>query len=48
MPALDLIVAAIADRHGLGVLHCDRDYDSIAEKTDLDFASIRLAPAGTI
>lgn len=48
LPPVDLIVAAVADRHGLGVLHYDRDYDLIAEKTDLDFESVWLTPAGTI
>jgi predicted nucleic acid-binding protein len=47
-PAGRPTVAAIADRHGLGVRHYDRDYDLIAEKTDLDFESVWLAPAGTI
>jgi predicted nucleic acid-binding protein len=48
LPPVDLIVAAIADRHGLGILHYDRDYDLIAEKTDLEFESVWLATAGTI
>ena len=48
LPPVDLMVAAIAHRHGLGVLHYDRDYDVIAEKTELDFASVWLATAGTI
>jgi predicted nucleic acid-binding protein len=48
LPPVDLIVGALADRHGLGVLHYDRDYDLLAEKTDLHFASVWLAPAGTI
>jgi predicted nucleic acid-binding protein len=48
LPPVDLLVAAIADRHRLGVLHYDRDYDVIGEKTDLDFASVWLAPAGTL
>jgi predicted nucleic acid-binding protein len=48
LPPVDLLVAAIADRHGVGVLHYDRDYDLIAEKTDLKFESVWLAPAGTI
>jgi predicted nucleic acid-binding protein len=48
LPPVDLIVAALADRHGLGVLHYDRDYDLIAEKTDLDLHSVWLAPAGTL
>ena len=42
------MVAAIADRHGLGVLHYDRDYEGIAEKTDLDLASVWLVPAGSV
>jgi hypothetical protein len=41
-------VAAIADRYRFGVLHYDRDYDLIAEKTDLDFESAWLVPAGII
>jgi predicted nucleic acid-binding protein len=48
LPPVDLFVAAIADRHGLGVLHYDRDYDVIGEKTDLEFESVWLAPPGTI
>ncbi len=48
LPPVDLLVAAIADRNGVGVLHYDRDYDLIAEKTDLEFGSLWLAPAGTI
>ena len=40
--------APVADRHELGVLHYDRDYDLISDKTDLEFASVWLAPAGTI
>ncbi|MBV8195692.1 MAG: PIN domain-containing protein [Candidatus Dormibacteraeota bacterium] len=48
MPAVDLIIAALADRHGLGVLHYDRDFDVIAEKTDLRFTSEWLAPAGSL
>jgi predicted nucleic acid-binding protein len=48
LPPVDLLVASIADRHGLGVLHYDRDYDLIAEKTDLEVGSVWLAPAGSI
>ena len=48
LPPVDLLVAAIADRHGLGVLHYDRDYDLIAAKTGLDFPSFWLAPAGEL
>jgi predicted nucleic acid-binding protein len=48
LPPVDLLVAAIADRHGIGVLHYDRDYDLIASKTDLSFQSVWLAPAGAL
>jgi predicted nucleic acid-binding protein len=48
MPPVDLVVAALADRHGLGILHYDRDYDLIASQTDLRFQSEWLAPAGSL
>jgi len=48
MPPVDLILAAIADRHGLGVLHYDRDFDLLRSKTDLDFESVWLVPRGKL
>jgi predicted nucleic acid-binding protein len=48
LPPVDLLVAALADRHGVGVLHYDRDYDTVAAKTDLRFASVWLAARGTL
>jgi predicted nucleic acid-binding protein len=48
LPPVDLLVAALADHYELGVLHYDRDYDVLAEKTDLKFGSVWLAPAGTL
>ena len=48
LPPVDLLVAAIADRHRLGVLHYDRDYDVLSERTDLTFESTWLAPAGSL
>ena len=33
---------------GAGVLHYDRDYDLIAERSGLDFQSEWVAPAGSI
>ncbi len=48
LPPVDLLVAATADRHGLGVLHYDRDYDLIADKTDLVFESVWVAVRGSI
>lgn len=48
LPPVDLLIAAIADRHGLGVLHYDSDYDLITEKTELRFESRWLVPRGSI
>lgn len=44
----DLIIAALAEARGTGVLHYDRDYDLIAEHTDLSFDSVWLAPVGSL
>jgi predicted nucleic acid-binding protein len=48
LPPVDLLIAALADRHDLGILHYDHDYDLLAEKTDLRFDSVWLAPRGTL
>ncbi|MDA8067276.1 MAG: PIN domain-containing protein [Actinomycetota bacterium] len=48
MPPVDLILAALADTHGLGILHYDSDYDLLAEKTDLSYQSLWLADRGTL
>lgn len=48
LPPVDLIIGALADRHGVGVLHYDRDYDTLATKTDLRFASVWLAVRGSL
>lgn len=48
LPPVDLILAAIADRHGLGVLHYDHDFDLLRSKTDLDFESVWLVPRGKL
>jgi hypothetical protein len=48
LPPSDLIIAACAHRSGAGILHYDRDYDLIAEHTDLSFESVWLAPAGSL
>jgi predicted nucleic acid-binding protein len=45
---VDLLIAAVAAGEGLGVLHYDRDYDTIAEHTSLRFKSIWVAPRGSI
>jgi predicted nucleic acid-binding protein len=48
LPPVDLLVAAIADRYEVTVLHYDHGYDLIAEKTDLRFWSEWLVPRGTL
>jgi predicted nucleic acid-binding protein len=45
---VDLLIAAVAASNELGVLHYDRDYDAISEHTSLSFASIWVAPRGSI
>ncbi len=45
---VDLLVASIAANEGLGVLHYDHDYDTIAEHTSLSFPSVWVAPRGDI
>jgi predicted nucleic acid-binding protein len=44
----DLLVAAIAHQHGLGILHYDADYDTIAAHGSLSFDSRWIAPRGSI
>lgn len=48
LPPVDLLMAALADRHQLAILHYDHDYDLLAEKTDLHFESVWLAARGTL
>ncbi len=48
LPPVDLIMAALADTHGLGILHYDNDYEVVSEKTDLRFDSVWLAARGSI
>ena len=45
---VDLLIAAVAASEGLGLLHYDGDYDTIAEHTSLRFASVWVAPRGSI
>jgi predicted nucleic acid-binding protein len=47
LPPIDLMIAACAHEAGAGVLHYDRDYDLIAERTSLRFESVWVAAAGT-
>jgi predicted nucleic acid-binding protein len=48
LPPVDLIMAAIAERYAVGILHYDGDYDVLGAKTDLRFASVWLTPRGSI
>ncbi len=48
LPPADVLIAACAHTAGAGVLHYDRDYDVLAERTSLSFASEWLAPAGSL
>jgi predicted nucleic acid-binding protein len=48
LPPVDLIIAALADRHGVGVLHYDHEYDTLAARTGLRFASVWLADRGSL
>ena len=48
IPPVDLLIAAIADRHGHGVVHYDADYDLIAKGTSLRFESLWLAKRGSL
>jgi len=42
----DLLIAATAERHGVAVLHCDHDFDLIAEVTGQ--GSRWIVPRGTV
>lgn len=47
-PVADLLTAAAAHQHGLGVLHYDADFDLIARYTNLAFESRWLAQRSTL
>lgn len=46
--SVDLLTAAIAHQNEVGILHYDRDYDTIASYTSLEFKSTWLAPPGSL
>jgi predicted nucleic acid-binding protein len=48
LPPVDLLIAALAARHGLGILHYDADYDALSKHTSLEFESNWLARRGSI
>jgi predicted nucleic acid-binding protein len=43
-----LLIAAVAADAGVGVLHYDHDYDTIARHTSLEFPSVWVASRGSI
>jgi hypothetical protein len=45
---IDVMIAACADEVGGGVLHYDRDYDLLGQRTSLRFESVWLAPQGSL
>lgn len=47
LPPVDVMLAALADRYQLDILHYDADYDLIAGKTDLEFGSVWIAERGS-
>ncbi len=46
IPIVDYLVAAAAQETGAGVIHYDRDYDTLAEI--MEFESLWLAPPGSL
>lgn len=44
IPPNDLIIAGLADRYEVGVLHYDKDFDVVLKNTDLEFDSEWLMP----
>jgi predicted nucleic acid-binding protein len=45
---VDLLIASVAAVESLGVLHYDRDYDTIAQHTSLSFPTVWVAPRGSL
>jgi predicted nucleic acid-binding protein len=45
---IDLLVAAVAERHDAAVLHYDADYDLLADRTNLAFRSVWAVKRGSI
>lgn len=48
LPPVDVLIAAVAAHHGLGILHYDADYELIGATTDLEFESVWLAERGSL
>ncbi len=48
LPPPDLLTMAVAERHGLTVLHYDKDFDVIRERTDCLAETEWLVPRGSL
>ena len=48
LPPVDVLLAALADHHGLGILHYDHHYDTIAATTSLGYESVWLTERGVL
>lgn len=48
LPPIDVLIASIADRHGLAVLHYDHAFDHIVKRTNLRYQSVWLAEPGSL
>jgi predicted nucleic acid-binding protein len=48
IPPVDILIAALADIHRLGVLHYDTHYDLILERTDLRYESRWPGPRASL
>ncbi len=48
IPPVDILLAALAERHRLTLLHYDRDFERLAAHTGLDFGLEWLAPVGSL
>lgn len=48
MPIADVLTAAVAESRGLTILHYDKDFDIILDKTDCVASAEWLAPRGTL
>ena len=44
LPPVDVLIAAIAEHHGLTVLHVDKDFDVIRDRTSARISTEWLAP----
>ena len=48
IPPVDILLAALAERHRLTLLHYDHDFDRLADHTSLEFGAEWLAPPGSL